>query len=164
MRKGPALIWTNCTFICPLEADLGAHWPFAGTIKAAFSRLIVYSSVCPILTCVCVDALCVRLLIVCVCLPLQGGAWGPRGVDGRGGGWVGGLVFGPHLPGSSLCSRNLSSSLLRQWGEHVRLWHMVARVTCSLCLALNFWPSEQNLPTLTTPALLHLPPCSLSTL
>lgn len=85
------MIWTNCTFICPLEADLGAHWPFAGTIKAAFSRLIVYSSVCPILTCVCVDALCVRLLIVCVCLPLQGGAWGPRGVDGRGGGWVGGF-------------------------------------------------------------------------
>lgn len=41
---------------------------------------------------------------------------------------------------------------------------MVARVTCSLCLALNFWPSEQNLPTLTTPASLHLPPCSLSTL
>ena len=103
---------------------------------------------------------CVCLLCVCVYLCRVG-----RGVRG---GWtadeLGGLVFGPHLPGSSLCSRNLSSSLLRQWEEHVRLWHMVARVTCSLCLALNFWPSEQNLPTLTTPASLHLPPCSLSTL
>lgn len=102
--------------------------------------------------------ICVCLLSVC--LPLQGGARGPRGRRVRR--WV--VVLGPHLPGSSLCSRNLSFSLLRQWGEHVRLWHMVARVTCSLCLALNFWPLEQNLPTHMTPMLLHLPPCSLSTL
>lgn len=97
----------------------------------------------------------------CVCVYLcRVGRWGPRGRRVRR--WV--AVLGPHLPGSSLCSRNLSFSLLRQWGEHVRLWHMVARVTCLLCLALNFWPLEQNLPTLMTPALLHLPPCSLSTL
>lgn len=69
----------------------------------------------------------------------------------------------PQLPGSFWCSRNLSSRLLKQWGEHVRLWHMVARVTCSLCLTLNFWPWETGLPTLMTLVLLHLPPCSLST-
>lgn len=68
------------------------------------------------------------------------------------------VVLGPHHPGSSLCSRNLSLSLLRQWGEHVRLLHMVARVTCSLCLTLIFWPSEQRLSTLMTRVLLHLPP------
>lgn len=39
----------------------------------------------------------------------------------------------------------------------MRLWHMVARVTCLLSLALNFWPLEQNLPTLMAPARLYLP-------
>lgn len=55
--------------------------------------------------------------------------------------WV--MAFGPHLPGS----RNLSCNLLRQWGEHVKPWHMVARVTCSLCLSLIFRPTEQTCPT-----------------
>lgn len=79
---------------------------------------------------------------VCVCgfsLAPLGGLGVPRFDRARL--WV--VAFGPHLPGS----RNLSCNLLRQWGEHVKPWHMVARVTCSLCLSLIFRPSEQTRPT-----------------
>ena len=93
-------------------------------------------------------AYCVRVFT------FAGWGKGSKGLDG----WEGGLVvmLGPELPGSSLSSRNPSFGLIRQWREHVRLWHMVARVTCSFCLTLNFWPLEQNLP---TPWLLHCSTC-----
>lgn len=89
----------------------------------------------------------------CVCLPFQM----VRGFQalGRVRRWV--VVLGPHLPGSALCSRNLSFSLLRQCREHVKLWHMVARVTCSLW---SFGPWSETVPPCMTPAVLHLP-CSL---
>ncbi len=128
-------------------------------MKAGVSGLIVYSSVCLMITYVSVGALCMCLLIAHV-FTFAGWGDGVQGVDGWGGGWW----CLDLISQEALCSRNLSFSLLRQWGEHVTLCHMVARVTCSLCLALNFWPLEQNLPTLMTPALLHLLPCSLSTL
>lgn len=94
----------------------------------------------------------------CVCLPFQ--MVRGFGALGRVRRWVGGwvvVVLGPHLPGSALCSRNLSFSLLRQCREHVKLWHMVARVTCSLW---SFGPWSETVPPCMTPAVLHLP-CSL---
>lgn len=54
--------------------------------------------------------LCVSTCYICVarmCLPLQGGVAGTWGRRERWG-WA-------HLLGSSWCSRNLSSSLFRQW-------------------------------------------------
>lgn len=84
---------------------------------------------------------------------LEGG-W----VSGWVGGWVVAVVLGPQHSGSSLSSRNLSFYLIRQCREHVRLWHMLAKVTNSLCLPLNFWPLEKSLPTLMTPSLLHQVP------
>lgn len=93
-------------------------------IKAVSQVQSCNFNVCLMLTCVCVDVLCICLLIECVF------AFAGWSKGSRGGGW-GCLDL---ISQDVLCVfGNLTFSLLRQWGEHVRLWHMEARVTCSPC-------------------------------
>lgn len=86
-KTGLTLIWTNCTLFSHSEhfcVCIGFACAWACTIKATLSGLIVYSSVCLILTyCMYMLAYYVCVCLLCVCLPWQGGARGPRARQGE---------------------------------------------------------------------------------
>lgn len=122
-------------------------WLWFGPICALFAHLgqfSVHKRLYKKPACICVYTQgCVCFGVCVFSLAPLGGVGVPRFDGVRR--WV--VAFGPHLPGSALRSRNLSCGLLRQWEEHVKPWHMVAWVTCSLCLALIFRASAQTRPT-----------------
>lgn len=91
------------------------------------------------------------LPIVCVCVYSCRVGRRTQDMDKEEGAW------GTSSPRKLGCGRNPSSGLLGQRRETRETPAHGGLSYQHTCLALNFWPGQQNLPTLVTPELLYLP-------